>query len=84
MGAGLERACREARNKNIEEYKRRTVMNVNLEILKLNHAFKWSDLIGKQLKIQEMTSDEGVQVIFALSECGRVYIIEINENDNSR
>lgn len=33
MGAGLERACREARNRNIEEYKRRKRMinwtNVN-------------------------------------------------------
>lgn len=26
MGAGLERACREARNRNIEEYKRGIVM----------------------------------------------------------
>ena len=53
-------------------------MNVNLEILKLNHAFKWSDLIDKQLKIQEIVSGEGVQVIFGLSECGRVYIMEMN------
>lgn len=35
-------------------------MNVNLEILKLNHTLKWLDLIGKQLKIQEMTNDRGV------------------------
>ena len=55
-------------------------MDVNLEILKLNHAFKWSDIIGKQLKIQEIVSDEGVQIIFGLSECGRVYVMEINEN----
>ena len=28
MSAGLERACREARNRNIEEYKRRNRMTI--------------------------------------------------------
>ncbi len=32
MGSGLERVCREARNKNIEEYKRRNKMKSDLEM----------------------------------------------------
>lgn len=63
--AGLIRACTEARNKNIAEYKEG-----------LKNTFKWSDLIGQQLQIHEMVN-EGVRMIFALNEYGRIYILEM-------
>lgn len=42
----------------------------------MEQTFKWSDLIGQQLQIHEMVN-EGVHIIFALNEYGRIYILEM-------